>query len=195
MRQAVVGGALALFLLAGCGGGGGSGGDGPVALTPDQIDDRIDGQPISNPATLPTTGRAQYNGYMRASLPTGPQGARVNYLADMRLDVNFGAGFDQIRGQATGFEARDGVPLGGALAITAGNIYGDTDPTAAYSFDADVDGALTRGAATYVIDASLEGEFLGQGQTAARGLVFGDITGPLGQDIFDGTFAATRRPD
>jgi hypothetical protein len=28
-----------------------------------------------------------------------------------------------------------------------------------------------------------------------RGLVFGDITGPARQDIFDGTFAATRRPD
>ena len=192
MRQGWLGGALALLVLAGCGGGGGGGG-GPVALTPDQIDDRIVGQPVANPATLPTTGRAEYNGYMRANLPTGPEGARVPYLADLRLDVNFGAGFDQIRGQASGFEARDGAPLGGTLAITGGNIYGDTDPTAAYSFDADVGGALTRGTDTYVIDASLEGEFLGQGQTAARGLVFGDITGPLGQDIFDGTFAATRR--
>ena len=194
MGQGRLGNALALFLLAGCGGGGGEGSV-PAALTPGQIDDSIDGLPVSPPATLPTTGRAEYNGYMRANLPTGPEGARVAYLADLRLDVNFGAGFDQIRGQATGFEARDGVPLGGALAITAGNIFGDTDATAAYSFDADIDGALTRGAETYVIDASLEGEFLGQGQTAARGLVFGDIAGPLGQDIFDGTFATTRRPD
>ena len=195
MRLGCLGGALALVVLTGCGGSGGGSGSGPVALTPDQIDDSIGGQPVSNPSTLPTTGRAEYNGYMRANLPTGAEGARVQYLADLRLDVNFGAGFDQIRGQASGFEARDGVPLGGTLAVARGRIFGDTDTTAAYSFDADVDGTLTQGADTYVIDASLEGEFLGQGETAARGLVFGDITGPLGQDIFDGTFATTRRPD
>ena len=197
MRQGRFGSALAIVLLAGCGGGGGGGGAGgsPAPLTPGQIDDGIAGLPVADPATLPTTGRAEYNGYIRAGLPTGPEGARVEYLADLRLDVNFAAAFDQIRGEATGFEARDEVPLSGTLAVTGGNIYGDTDPTAAYSFNGNVDGTLTRGADSYVIDASLEGEFLGRGETAARGLVFGDVTGPLGQEIFDGTFAATRRPD
>lgn len=188
-----IGGVLGLMMLAGCSGGGGSGpATGPL---PGDIDGRIDNLPVSNPADLPTTGRAEFNGYMRARVPTGAEGARVDYLADLALQVNFGAGFDQIRGQATKFEARDGVPLGGALAITNGNIYTQTDATAAYSFDGDLAGALTRGTATYTIDGSVEGEFLGQGQTAARGLVFGDITGPRGQDIFDGTFATTRRPD
>lgn len=185
-------GAAAVAALAGCGGGGGSGAGGG-AQTPDQIDAGIGGLPISDPSHLPTTGRGHYDGYMRANLPTGPEGERVQYLADLSLEVNFGAGFDQIRGAATGFEARDGVPLGGSVAIRNGRIYGDTDPTAAYTFDADVDGTLTRGPRSYVIDASIEGEFLGTGQTAARGLVFGDVTGPLGQDIFDGTFATTRR--
>ncbi len=182
-----------LMALSGC--GGGAGGDAGGRPTPGQIDDILDGTPVSPPATLPVSGRAHYDGYMRANLPTGVDGARAQYLADLTLDVNFGAGFDQIRGQATGFETADRSTLAGALTITNGNIYRDTDATAAYSFDGDVDGALTGPRGTYVIDASLEGEFLGQGQTAARGLVFGDITGPAGQDIFDGTFAGTRRPD
>ena len=169
-------------------GGGGS-------VTPGDIDAGIDGLPVSDPALLPTAGRAEYNGYMRTRLPTGAEGARVDYLADMTLEVNFSAGFDQIRGEATGFEAGDGVPMSGALAITNGNIFPTTDPTVAYSFDGDVGGALTNASGTYVIDAEIEGEFVGQGQTAARGLVFGDVAGPLGQDVFDGSFATTRRVD
>ena len=183
---------LAVALLVGCGGGD----DGPsdAGLSPDIIDGGIAGQPISPPATLPTAARAEYNGYMRARLPTGPDGARVQYLGDLTLEVNFGAAFDQIRGQASGFEAADLIPMDGTLAITRGNIYRDTDPSAAYSFDGDVDGTLTGAKGSYVIDASIEGEFLGRGQTAARGLLFGDVTGPAGQDIFDGSFAGTRRP-
>ena len=184
----------AVLGLAACGGGGGSGGGGG-GLTPGQIDGAIDGLPVSSPALLPTTGRAMYDGYMRARLPTGPEGERRAYLADLRMEVNFGAGFDQIRGRASGFEAGDGVPMDGALAITAGRIYPDTDPAVAYSFDAALGGTLSDARASYGIDATIEGEFLGLGQTAARGLVYGDITGPRGQDIFDGTFATTRIPD
>ncbi|WP_386681257.1 hypothetical protein [Loktanella sp. R86503] len=182
-------GGVMLLCLAGCGGGGG--GD---AMTPAQIDGQIGGQDVSDPALLPTAGRASYDGYMRAALPTGEDGARVQYLADLTLAVNFGAGFDQIRGQASGFEAQDGVPLAGRLAITDGAIYRGTDSSAAYSFDADLDGTLSGGGESYTIDASLDGEFVGQTQTAVRGLVFGDMTGPAGLDIFDGTFAATRVP-
>lgn len=35
-----------------------------------------------------------------------------------------------------------------------------TNSNPAYTFDADVDGTLSNGTATYVIDASIEGEFL-----------------------------------
>ena len=187
-----LGGAM-LLCLAGCGGGGGGNENG--GPTPGQIDGQIDGQEVSDPSLLPTTGRASYDGYMRAALPTGEDGARVEYLADLTLAVNFGAGFDQIRGQASGFEARDGVPLSGGLAITDGSIFRGTDSSAAYSFDADLDGTLSDGRASYTIDASMDGEFINQTQTAVRGLVFGDITGPGGQDIFDGTFAGTRIPE
>lgn len=184
---------LSLTFLAGCGGGGGAGS--PAGLTPGDIDNGLNGLPVSDPTLLPVSGRAEYNGYMRARLPTGPDGARVEHLGDLRLDVNFAAAFDQIRGEASGFEARDAVPLDGTLAITKGNIYRDTDPSAAYSFDGDVDGTLRQGTTPYRIDASIEGEFLGTGQTAVSGLLFGDVTGPEGLDVFDGSFAGTRRAD
>ena len=192
MRLRCLGGVIAVLDLAGCGGGGSSADD---AVSVAQMNAQISSQSISDPAQLPVSGRAQYDGYMRTALPTGPEGARVEYLGDMTLAVNFGAGFDQIRGHASGFEARDATPLSGGLAITNGNIYRDTKTAAAYSFDGDVDGALSNGSARYTIDASIEGEFLAPGQTAVRGLWFGDVTGPLGQDIFDGTFAATRRAE
>ncbi len=158
-----------------------------------QLDDRLTGANVSDPTRLPIVGRGEYNGYMRARLPTGPDGARVDYLGDLTIDVNFGAGFDQIRGQASGFKAANNTALAGALAITDGNIYRDTDPTAAYSFDGDVDGTLTGGSSSYIIDAEIEGEFLGRNQDAVSGVLFGDVTGPAWQDIFDGSFAATRQ--
>ncbi|MBU2358527.1 MAG: hypothetical protein KKB02_06290 [Alphaproteobacteria bacterium] len=182
---------LMVSLLAGCGGGGGGAGSG--GLTPDAIDESLGGLPISNPADLPATGRAEYGGYMRARLPTGPDGARVQYLGDLQMDVNFGAGFDQIRGRATGFEAADTHTLDGALTITNGAIYRDTNPDAAYSFDGDVDGTLSDASGRYAVDAQIEGEFLGTDQKAVSGLLFGDVTGPAGLDVFDGTFAGTRR--
>ncbi|SEM82285.1 hypothetical protein SAMN04488003_10549 [Loktanella fryxellensis] len=174
--------------LTGCGAGGGSGGDAGPVVVPADLD-------VTDPRTLPTTGRATYDGYMRAELPTGDDGSRENYLADLRMEVNFATGFDQIRGQATGFEAGGARRLGGALTISGGDVYRDTDTSAAYTFDGALNGTLTDGSDDYLIDAEIEGDFLGADQTAVGGLVFGDITGPEGIDIFDGTFAADRVAD
>lgn len=185
--RAVVAMILCGWLLTACGGGGGAAGGGAAADPTDTG--------VTDPRTLPTTGRATYDGYMRADLPTGDGGAREDYLADLRLEVNFATGFDQIRGQATGFEAADARRLGGALSITGGDVFRDTDTTAAYTFDGDLDGTLTDGGDAYVVDAEIEGDFLGSDQTAVGGIVFGDVDGPRGTDIFDGTFAADRVPD
>ena len=148
-------GAVMLVGLAGCGVGGGA-----DSASPGQIDSQMNGKNISSPALLSTKSRAACGGDMRAALPTGIDSARGEYLADLTLLVNFGAGFDQIRGQANGCEARDAVPLASGVAITNGSVFCGTNSNPAYTFDADVDGTLSNGTATYVIDASIEGEFL-----------------------------------
>ena len=61
-----------------------------------------------------------------------------------------------------------------------------------YTFGADVDGMLTNNGGEYVIDASLSGGFRGRNQDGVTGVVFGDITGPNGVDIFDGTVVGIR---
>lgn len=184
---------LALAILAACGGGGGGVTDRAVSAT--ALDETLAGLDASDPQRLPTSGRAQYLGYMRANLPTEDNGARLDYLGNLTLDVNFGAARDEVAGLATGFTASGGKRLDGKLAITAGDLYRDTDPTVNYTFTGDVDGRLTQGNRGFIIDAEIEGEFAGRDQTAVRGLLFGDVTGPDGQDIFDGTFAATRNVD
>ncbi len=185
--------ALLAVTLAGCSGGGG--GDAPPPDDRITIDDIIDSAPVSDPRLLPVAGRASYLGYMRTRLPTGPEGARVDYLGDLTLDVNFAAARDQIAGSATGFDNGASDRLDGILTITGGDIYNDTDPSAAYTFDGDVDGVLTGGSGAHTIDARIEGEFRGVDKIAVNGLVFGDVTGPDGIDVFDGTFAAERRRD
>ena len=185
---------LAFAILTACGGGG-AGSVTDRAASANALDAKLAGINVSNPQQLPTSGRAQYNGYMRANLPTEDNGARLNYLGDLTLDVNFGAARDEVAGQATGFTNGGGKRLDGSVAITGGDLYRDTDPAVNYTFTGDVGGRLTQGNRAFVIDAEIEGEFRGRDQDAVRGLLFGDVTGPDGQDIFDGTFAATRIVD
>ncbi|RYH03254.1 hypothetical protein EU805_05895 [Salipiger sp. IMCC34102] len=186
-----------LFLLAGCGGGGG----GEAAVDPqpvrtevvERLESRIAREPVSDPAVLPNQGRAFYEGFMRATLPTGPNGERIGYIGDMEMNVNFGAARDEIAGQADGFQTGDGDRLAGRLDIAGGDIFRDTEVRENYTFTGDVDGDLRRGDDTYRIDAGIEGEFKGADQTAVSGLLFGDVTGPLGQDVFDGSFAGEKQ--
>lgn len=183
---------MALAVVSACGGGGSGGAPDRVAEAA-ALDALLVNTSISNPQRLPVSGRAQYNGYMRANLPTGADGARLNYLGDLTMDVNFAAARDEVAGQASGFATGSGDTLAGTLAITGGDLYRDTDPDVNYTFTGNVDGRLTQGGRAFVIDAEIEGEFRGRDQDGVRGLLFGDVVGPAGQDIFDGTFAATRR--
>lgn len=189
---------FALFLLmSACGGGG----DGDDAVAPDRfavakrLESRLAEQDVTAPSSLPANGRAFYSGFMRAGLPTGAGGARVEYLGDLDMDVNFGASRDEIAGTATGFQTGAGDRLTGKLTLSGGDLFRDTDPDENYTFTGDVDGTLSRGAKNYRIDAEIEGEFKGPDQTGVSGLLFGDVRGPAGLDVFDGSFAAVRQEE
>ncbi|MCB5198130.1 hypothetical protein LGQ03_02650 [Loktanella sp. TSTF-M6] len=188
---------IPFFIFAACGGGGGGDDDaGPDRFAvADRLESRLAEQDVSDPGTLPVTGRANYTGFMRAGLPTGAGGARVEYLGDLRMDVNFGAARDEVAGSATGFQTGAGDRLSGTLTISDGDLFRDTDPDENYTFTGDVDGTLKRGADSYRIDAEIEGEFKGRDREGVSGLLFGDVRGPDGQDVFDGSFAAVKEQE
>ncbi len=141
---------------------------------------------ISNPAALPQKGTAQYAGYMTLALPVS--GATTDYIGDLDLAVDFGATRNQVSGSASNFTG-----LSGSLAITGGDPARDTDPDIDYTFDGAVTGDLGQGGDTYSIDGTLVGEFRGRYQDGITGIIYGDITGPTGQDLFQGSIAGSSR--
>ena len=183
--------AVLILTLSACGGSGGSEipsrADRAALLADDVLSDGI-----SDPGRLPDSGSARYDGFMTLRLPTQADGSRRRYTGDLTLNVDFAAPRDQITGRAGGFATRGGDALDGGLRLRGGDLYRDTDPDENYTFTGNLDGTLRRGRADYAIDARIEGEFRGRGQTGVNGLVFGDVTGPQGQDIFDGDFVAAR---
>lgn len=188
---------LAFLALAGCsvsGGGGGLAGQVSSASlsAAEALENQVKSQNISDPGSLPTSGNARYDGFMTARLPVLEGGARRAYVGDLRLDVDFAAKRNGLSGRANGFVANN-EKLGGGLTISGGDVFRGTDPDDNYTFSGLVDGRLTRGGDRYAIDAEIEGEFRGRNQTGVNGVLFGDIEGPAGQDIFDGSFAAERR--
>ncbi|WP_458790221.1 hypothetical protein [Yoonia sp. MH D7] len=141
---------------------------------------------LSNPATLPQQGTAQYAGYMTLALPI--DGAATDHIGDLDLTVDFGAKRDQISGSASNFTG-----LSGRLDITGGTVVPTTDTDVDYTFDGTVTGDLGQGGDTYTIDGTLLGDFRGRYQDGITGIIYGDITGPAGQDLFQGSLASVAR--
>lgn len=174
-----------LGVAAGC---SSSGGNIDVTSRADQAADLADAliaENISDPTLLPVTGQAIYAGFGTLDLAIG--GTTQSYIGDLDLTVGFSSTSDQILGTLQHFDGLTGV-----LDITNESLDRGTDTDEDYTFGADVDGTLTNSDGNYVIDASLAGDFLGRDQDGVTGIVFGDITGPNGVDIFDGTIAGVK---
>ena len=175
--------------------GGSSGGGGILAdrnTQAEMLEDVVLGDEVSNPDKLPDDGTANYTGFMTAHLPTGDDGARSGYIGDLQMAVDFSAERNQVSGRARNFANNDGLALDGKLRLRGGDLFRDTDPDDNYTFTGNVDGRLSADGDTYDIDARIEGEFRGRRQNGVSGLLFGDVTGPFGQDIFDGDFVAVK---
>ncbi len=185
-------GGFAILALAGCSSGGGGGGE---ALSREEQAETLSATlaavNVSEPADLPTTGAASYAGFMTAGLPTGAGGARREYLGDLTMNVDFAAPRNQVSGRADNFTAGNDR-LNGRLQITGGDLFRNTVIDENFTFTGDVDGTLSQNGRQFVIDAEIAGEFRGRNQEGVSGLLFGDVEGPEGQDIFDGTFVAEK---
>ncbi|SEW02471.1 hypothetical protein SAMN04488515_0705 [Cognatiyoonia koreensis] len=171
---------LVLVPLAACGGGGGGSGNQLGAGG---------GGGITDPGELPVSGFARYNGFLTVNLPTAD--GRAPYTGNLGLDVDFDAAATQVTGQASGFTDGGGTNMRGRLAVTDGVIDRKTNVASDYTLEAGISGTLSGDAfRNMVITGTLLGDFNGQNAETLRGQVFGDTIGPLGTDIFNGTFSA-----
>lgn len=178
-------GVAALSVLVGCSSSGG----GSSAISRDAQAEAIAAafaaENISDPTSLPNKGSATYAGFMTLGLPI--DGDTTDRVGDLNLTVDFGAARNQVTGSVSNIDG-----LGGALAIRGGDIDRETNPKDDYTFGGSVTGDLTRTGDTFAINATIAGDFRGRNQDGVTGLVYGNIDGQDGQDLFDGTFAATR---
>lgn len=188
---------LMILLTAACGGGGAGGSD---PLTPGQERDLanqvikdITQSDYTDPASLPNSRVARYGGHMNLRMNTMP-GAPTTYLGDLALAVDFGATSNQITGTARDFRAPSGN-LRGQLALSSGDLTRSTDPKIDFTYGGLIGGTLTAGDnTTYTLDGDFAGDLHGRNGGAVSGVIFGDVTGPNGIDLFDGAFAGTLKP-
>ncbi|MFE3838511.1 transferrin-binding protein-like solute binding protein [Pseudogemmobacter sonorensis] len=173
----------ALCLLAACGGGGS---DNPAAdYSSDAAGaDRLTAETASltqtAAASMPTTGRAEYDGVVGmafGSTPTTLSSAEM--LGEVDLTANFATG--QITGEFDDFNTAAGQELNGTLRVSNGQIVGN-------AFSADIAGNLTgTTSAPGAVSGSVSGDFLGTNASAIEGTGTASSTaGDLGL-VFVGT--------
>lgn len=148
------------------------------------------GSGITDPSELPISGSARYNGFLTLSLPTSS--GRSPYIGTLGLDVDFDAADVQVTGQVTDFSTDNDDNVAGRLVITDGVIDRGSDVVEDYTFDAGISGTLSgEDFRNMVITGTMLGDFNGQNAETLSGRVFGDVIGPTGEDIYNGTFSGT----
>lgn len=173
------------LVLAGCSGGGGSGGGGGGA--PDSYGDYVranidlrrlaEAAPALQPDALPVTGEAAYAGYAGFQIGVTPASA-IGYFGAIDLTVGFdGAGtvngrIHDIISNGNQFTGEDAGPVAGSLTIGNGAVDRVLpDPRFNPYILADVDGTLTHGDITQVVEGRLQGRLRG----ADGGFLTGDL--------------------
>lgn len=193
-RMITRGGLLALAaagLLSGCSDGGDS--RASYDELGDEFDallDRSDPLPITDPSTLPVSGSATYEGVVGLSTP-GNDGIPADMLGEMTLVADFSS--DDLSGSAGDFVTDQNEELDGRLDISNGGFDRDADVDVFYTFGFDLDGTLTTEDGDDLdVDAEAVGDFLGEDNEQAIGLVDGIIVSPEGAAVTEGGFIVER---
>lgn len=163
-----------LVFLTAC--GGGDGGDNPVAdhaensAKVSRIIASTSALAQTSAASMRVTGRVEYDGVVGMAFGGAPASLQTaEMIGDLDLDANFGAG--TITGEMDDFNTRDGRELQGELRVTNGTISGS-------EFSGNAGGTLTGGAsAPGRVNATIGGEFTGQGASALAGSGSGTSAG------------------
>ncbi len=199
---------LVATVLASCGGGGQSPTetpDPPPNPTPQTepvamrsaMSDLLDfyANPISYTtlSQIPTTGSARYTGYLSGELSNSSDTIPDSLIANLTIDVEFGATTFVASGQATNFFDDANEPVTGSLVLAVGQLDRSGNPNDDATFTMTADGQLTTaGGDQFDISSRLEGDFLGAQHNALGGAALGRATAGGQLQDFDGSFIAAR---
>ena len=137
----------------------------------------------TDPASLPKTGSATYDGVM--NLATA---ASLGIVGEMQLMADFSG--SAISGSGRNFVDPADNRYDGTLAVTNGFIDRLADPSAEFTFDADLDGTLTESGDSYAFAGFIDGDFVGPNHEAVFGEISGTVNSSSGTEFFIGGFLA-----
>lgn len=187
---------LIFAAVAGCGGGAAEKADlnqtrPPVAFASleaeaTQLHATWDAVSFTDPATLPMSGRGQYDGVIQMDIQ---QGARRTVLnGDLQLNVNFAT--EKISGRADRFVDPADNAYSGALTVTNSVMDRGADPATGFTYQTDLTGRLDGNGQTIDVNAGLSGDFRGVQPDATTGIVQGSVSGTGGAGFVYGDFIA-----
>jgi hypothetical protein len=190
---------LACALLAACSGGSSSddgrlGSFAAIEREALRLARASEGLDYTDPASLPRTGSATYEGVIGLDLDDRFYNDTADYDIGGQLRLNAGFAGNSVTGSATNFYTATNQPLGGTLRITNGVIDRGADVFSEYTWDADIAGTLTgERNGPMAIDGVVLGDFFGPGATFVGGIVEGDACQRGVCTGFDGNFGGQRR--
>ncbi len=180
---------VAAVVLSACGGDSGGGSTTPPVdysgyqATTAQLMTTWGGIAATDPATLPLSGTASYQGVMQMDVQTAS--GIVGMSGALALSSNFLN--STITGSVQGVVDENNLYYTGSLAITGGVIDRAAVP-AGYTYTANMDGTLTGAGEVFGISADLSGDFLGASYAGSSGIVAGTATSSIGSGTLFGTF-------
>lgn len=145
-----------------------------------------DGVPYTDPATLPPSGSAQYQGVIGLIVETAGGPLAIN--GGMTLAASFAT--DTLSGAANGFVDENALTYSGALAIANGAIDRGAVVGSDYTYSATLGGTLTSIADSFSILGDIHGDFHGATFSATSGVVTGAATSGIGVGYLFGDFIA-----
>lgn len=186
---------LAIASLSACGGTDGVGVDTrpPVdyasyAAQATSLHNTWDSVPVTDPANLPVSGTAQFNGVAGLRLQTTGGELKVN--GALGLNVDFAS--DSLSGSAGGFSDESNTGVSGTLAITGGVIDRLATVGVEYTYTANIGGTLAASSDSFAILGDIYGDFSGAGAGAALGIVAGTAQSGYGTGYVFGDFIASQ---
>ena len=141
--------------------------------------------PYTFPSTLPISGSATHTGIVVASL-----NETTAVAGEVILETDFSN--DEITGAMGNFFGEDETLYDGTLDIENGGIDRNANIATHYTYIADINGTLTNGGDSHVVDGILDGDFTGSSYEYIEGVVSGTVTTNGNVEAFNGLFLGER---
>ena len=144
------------------------------------------GVAITDPATLPTSGFATFDGVL--GLTVQKASGALHMAGALTLTSDFFN--DRLGGNAANFVDEFDVVISGNLAITGGVLDRGADTSVTHTFSANIDGTLSGGGDSFLIGGDLSGDYLGLNYLGMVGVINGIATSNFGTGFMFGDFFA-----